>query len=390
MILTIVNQQGHNFGDEAAGCALVERLRRYSQVSKINVLYASDSPLPIYSPDVYHHLDCSLRNVGILRVLIFLVFGIVPAKKTTKSQCLVKWIKILKESSYVFVSPCGASIGKYRDWRYILRLLIAVKSGIHLQFHYNTIGNSGSLLFDKLSYIVLTHATIRVREKVSQQYLKSIGLESEIGPDSAFILPSISVANKSVLIGFIPAEFSSWHPDFRKSKIEAVVKQKIYLPIINYVKNSHYTLLLIPHFNNEQKTGFCAKIRDELIKLGMEPQKIIVAKNVKNCYDYDNVISKCKIIIGMRYHSIILSAKNGIPFVSLSYEYKMKEVCRYCNMDAFTIDLASLEHQPKEKLISLIYKIEEEYECIKNKLLITSTKLKKKFENDSIERLMKN
>ena len=36
-------------------------------------------------------------------------------------------------------------------------------------------------------------------------------------------------------------------------------------------------------------------------------------------------------MVGMRYHSIVLAAKNSVPFLALAYENKMREVCRYTN-----------------------------------------------------------
>ena len=47
MNITIVNQQGHNFGDEAAGAGLLNRILQYEEVENVTVLYASDSILPI-------------------------------------------------------------------------------------------------------------------------------------------------------------------------------------------------------------------------------------------------------------------------------------------------------------------------------------------------------
>lgn len=35
MIISIVNQQGHNYGDEAAGCALIQELCKISDVEKL-------------------------------------------------------------------------------------------------------------------------------------------------------------------------------------------------------------------------------------------------------------------------------------------------------------------------------------------------------------------
>ena len=56
MNITIVNQQGHNFGDEAAGAGLLNRILQYEEVENVTVLYASDSILPITDSRIIYEI----------------------------------------------------------------------------------------------------------------------------------------------------------------------------------------------------------------------------------------------------------------------------------------------------------------------------------------------
>ena len=49
MIITIIGQHTENYGDDAAGLTLIQKLLKYPKVVQINVLYkrAYDKPLPV-------------------------------------------------------------------------------------------------------------------------------------------------------------------------------------------------------------------------------------------------------------------------------------------------------------------------------------------------------
>ena len=77
------------------------------------------------------------------------------------------------------------------------------------------------------------------------------------------------------------------------------------------------------------------------------------------------LISKLYAVVGMRYHSNIFSAKMGTPFISISYEQKMKGFMQYIGIDEYCIDLYDIS---KEALIDKFGVLEKSYEQYKNKL----------------------
>ena len=151
MIISIVNQQGHNYGDEAAGCALIQELCKISDVEKINVFYASDSIIPISHIKVQHYVEITLKSMGLHNIMVYLLFNFKNSLNNIRNKELQQFVATIFQSDIVFVSPCGASIGIYKDWRYLLRLLIVTKTGKSPIFHFNTIGKSGNVIFDFVS-----------------------------------------------------------------------------------------------------------------------------------------------------------------------------------------------------------------------------------------------
>ena len=71
-----------------------------------------------------------------------------------------------------------------------------------------------------------------------------------------------------------------------------------------------------------------------------EPDRIFVLEEQYGSDIQQNIISKAKFLIGARYHSIIFSINQAIPFISLCYEHKMKGVTDMLNKE--DIDLHDL------------------------------------------------
>ena len=89
----------------------------------------------------------------------------------------------------------------------------------------------------------------------------------------------------------------------------------------------------------------------------MDEGSVRVCENIDNYIDYDLEIANSKLVIGMRYHASVLSAKNAVPFISLAYENKMIEVSKYMNMEEFYVDL-SLFYNDKNLPQTIIEKVD--------------------------------
>lgn len=354
MIVAIINQQGHNFGDEAAGCALTKELIKNKNIDKVHIFYASDSEIPIYDDKVEHHLDLTLKKIGFLNLFLFMLRS--NKQEHNYNSVLNKINSILKKCDIVFVSPCGASIGIYRDWRYILRLYICLKDGKRPIFHFNTIGDSGDFIFNAIAKKILKRSDIYVREEASKKYLYSIGINSELGPDTAFLLDKTLSQNFNE-ISFVPAHLDDWHPFFKKNGVDYAIENDFIPSLAKYLIDNSLKIKILPHFNLKSELDYCYKIKKIFLASGMDEGSVRVCENIDNYIDYDLEIANSKLVIGMRYHASVLSAKNAVPFISLAYENKMIEVSKYMNMEEFYVDL-SLFYNDKNLPQTIIEKVD--------------------------------
>lgn len=129
------------------------------------MFYASDSIIPISHIKVQHYVEITLKSMGLHNIMVYLLFNFKNSLNNIRNKELQQFVATIFQSDIVFVSPCGASIGIYKDWRYLLRLLIVTKTGKSPIFHFNTIGKSGNVIFDFVSKCILKNQKCTLEKK---------------------------------------------------------------------------------------------------------------------------------------------------------------------------------------------------------------------------------
>lgn len=354
MNVLIINQHTLNFGDDIAGIALLQNLLKIENIQKINIIYNTKGKLLLDDEKVCHNQDIMLKNIGYCNLIKYFLFRRLGWKKI-KNEPLKKMLDIINSSDYIYVSPCGANIGIYKDWRFLIKLLIVVNEGKTPIFHLNTIGTSKSKIFDYFARKVLNKSIIYVREKKSLEYIESLGLTAKFGVDTAFSFESENrKSEKREKIAFVPTILKSWHPNFKNINIDELIFEKI-LPIVAEFSNSKKLLIeLIPHLKNDEEKEYYTIIEKKLKELNAN---VIVRNDIDTVYKYNEAIRESKLVIGMRYHSIVLAVKNLVPFISLSYENKMQEVSEYSEK----LDFAFKLYEENFNLELLKKKLEDAY-----------------------------
>lgn len=353
MKVLIINQHSNNYGDDAAGCALIKMLLEKNDVEQIDIIYHAKQEVPITDSRVRHHLNISFGNVGHINFLKYYMFERL-LKRKPYNRLLAEWIELINNSDMVFVSPSGANIGIYRDWPSLARILMVVFQRKTPIFHYNTIGKSGNAIFDFLARYALKRSIIYVREENSQKYLKSIGIESKWGPDTAFVLDKCVCTVRAKVISFIPSSFDGWHPEFKTTPVDKQIQNIVLPQIAEWVNRNNYILEIIPHLNTSEENEYNKIMLNELKNNSIK--NAIIRDDINNVWDYDKAIGTSRMVIGMRYHSIVLAAKNHRPFLALCYENKMKEVCRYTNRVDCAVDIHQLTNQKDQN--NLVMKLD--------------------------------
>lgn len=340
--VVIVNQHTNNFGDDAAGAALIDNLVDSISPERIDVFYIwhGSTNEPRFGTDVCNHHwleDLSgARDVrpryALAAAAAVLVKWVIPAQM----KSLVKRCKV---ADLVFVSPAGSNIGIYKDWTYLFVLVLLVATGIRPIFCQNTIGPSRSVIFNAVSKYVLRRSTIYVREIASQDWLATKQIGSSLGVDTAFALTPAAARRRDQrpFIALVPTQLSNWHRDHRDLDDEQFFNDVLLRALGEIAQMHGLEVVIIPHlYGPASEEELLTRVRSHLTSLGCEAR---IAAETENYRDYLRWISDSEIVVSMRYHGLVLAALNSVPCVSLAYENKMLEAARYCDLHELSLNI---------------------------------------------------
>lgn len=364
MKITIINQHTLNFGDDLAGISAIKYMKeQFGKDTIFSIFYRTEGKIDFKDDKIKNFDGISMKKIGVGNILSFLFFSFF-GKKTSKNKYLNLYLNEVNSSDIVFISPCGANIGIYKDWAFLISIIISIRLKKRPVFHNNTIGKSGHILFDKIASYYLKYCDLYVREINSLKYLESKNLFSIRGVDSAFMFRNSeykTIDDQYIL--FIPTRMDNWHPDFKNFSVEEIMESRIIRPMISFAKEKHLKIFILPHLYGEtNESKLLESYRKIIVSSGIDDINVDILE-CSSCYEYDSYISQAKFVVSMRYHGVVMSIKNRTPFLSLAYENKMAEVCAYSCLPEFNIWLKELKNE-KIDFEEIIFK----FDLSKNKI----------------------
>ena len=198
-----------------------------------------------------------------------------------------------------------------------------------------------------------------------------MGFSSEFGIDTAFAMKSNydsednTPLKSDYIVLILTEKLISWHPDYKDKTIDSHLLnlKKIVQPAVDFAKQKDFSIHIINHTTDKIEIDNLKRLVAEVKK----DFKNITYNNVKTAYEYENEIKNSRFVITMRYHGVVMSVKNHIPFIALSYENKMKEVSSYSNCERNCIDLLDII-KGTGNVSDMIDMLDEEYTEIKQTL----------------------
>lgn len=359
MKILIINQHAGNHGDEAAGKGLLKGLKEKVDFSnnKISVLYNKNTIAELEKIDDNQYINhYSGNKLNKLEKVIAMCCFILPfslCKILIKlSPILSREYKLIDESDKVINAPGGVNIGPYKDWRYLWRLFISLKLKKDVAIYSISFGPlPKNFLFRKISLYVLKNAKFfSIRDKQSQRFANELGLNYLPSIDTAFIgyedvlkLPNdIEKLIYDDYVVIVPNELhnwgnrNKWHHNFKNCKKSDL--DEIYIELIKYILSLNKKIYLLPQLYGIQND--VTYFNDLKNKVGSE--NIIVIDEKYNSNIQQTIVKNAKFLIGARYHSIIFALNNKVPFLSLSYEHKMKNTLEILGLENNNLDLVDL------------------------------------------------
>jgi colanic acid/amylovoran biosynthesis protein len=357
--ILIINQAWSNHGDEAAHKALVRMLAKQYPNAEISVLVPllpnlNPSDFELFRPEelnqiIYIEIPADAwfyRAITCIKNLpLFSMYFMMVPKSGFK-----KLIRIIGDADLVIGAPGGVDLGPYRSWPHLLRLIIALRAGKPTAIYSPSIGPLPNDTWEDHRFTMLAKHVLKkvkflsLRDDKSQMYAQEIPVDYIPSSDTAFLddtacpIPSelLHYLSKPYAV-FVPNAVFKWHPNFRSYPKELF--ENLYRQIMSTLLESGLHIIMLPQlFGSQNDENYFQEL-----SLGFSQSAITVIPDRYPCEVQQAIIRKAEILVGARYHSIIFSIKNHIPFVALSYEHKISNMLTVAGLEDLMYDLQGID-----------------------------------------------
>ena len=346
--IAIVNQHPFNFGDDAAGVALVQQAFESLGASQVDVFYARHGGvgvLPVLDTRCKHRLldDFASGQGSARRLARSLLVRLFSGK--FRRRDLQTLISTCQQADAVFVSPGGANIGVYRDWSYLLTLMALVLSNIRPVFCQNTIGPSRSRIFNLISGFVLRRSELHVREAASADWLTGRGLSAYLGVDTAVLLntdassrPTLAESSAPYL-AVVPTQLEAWFEAHGSHDDDGRWTEAFAVGVAASAIESNLPVVIVPHCHGAYSEEAYLERLATRISVAGASVRIAAPTDV---FEYFALLAGATVVLSMRYHGLVLAAMAGVPCIAIPYENKMREAAQYLSLAEYLVDLEDI------------------------------------------------
>lgn len=378
MNIIILNQPYRNRGDESAHKGLVRSLCNNISDVSINVvdIYGTQKDIDSFDvklPNVRYTIVPGYR--GHVRALFLSKFGVSPSMILAKSNKLLS--NAINESDLVLCAPGGINMGGFHSWYHIEVLMIAMYYKKPIAYYGRSIGpfdvkTKDDVVFNKWSLSLLHYfGYISLRDSISLSYARAWSINNVIPiTDAAFLeVPRVTVPKEIMskisavkYVVFVPNELT-WHYKFKS--VSPTYIEKFYHQILDLIlEDPDVVVVMLPQTVN---SSICDH---DYFKRLIESYKgnrtrVLIFDEIYSSDVQQTIISKSLYVIGARYHSIVFAINNNRPFVSLSYEHKMKGLLETCGAVDYMVDITHNFKSVKDVEDS-IEQVREKIQLVKN------------------------
>ena len=370
MNILVINAHWYNRGDEAAIRSMIIELRKVYPGANMRIQFAlaqmKSTESVIEDAEV---IDCFPRNREILNAMAF----ILSSGKICIGNGLKKYIENVAWADVILHAPGGPSLSDIYikdEPKYLCRLAIAKVLKKPYIFYAPSMGPFNRIYMNPFrKYVLKSAKEVILREAISRKYVEKLKLKRtlHVTLDSAFqadidsdtyekvfqddieLSRFFNINKRVVGITITPLSGNPAYSDdvnLRNKILECFQKLVIKL------EEDGYGVIFIPQLFGKSNDY------DYMRKCAAVGKNTYVMKPSYDCFFQQFIIGKLYMVFGMRYHSNIFSAKMGTPFVSISYEQKMRGFMQIAELEDACLDVRELSFEnlmEKYKLLTTNY-----------------------------------
>lgn len=372
--ILIIQQPVGNRGDESAHRGFMSTLTEAYPDCKITVLFFNRlqkdvNEFIVKHPNISYKIVTSERPGRLFIPLVKLyAMGRISLSVLSLLPSVRRIIKYYKQADYIVGAPGGINLGGFQDWIYLAMFNIAKDLNCNLAYFARSIGpfseatEESALFKKKCEELFKYFSVLSLRDDKSIELAKNLSLNAIETIDSAFLGDKIACdipsqfeqdVDNSEYIVFVP-NCLVWHYRYKSLSLDNITTMWAKLLDRFLVEYPTKKIVMLP-----QTTGYCESVPDGYIffnkikALSSTPDRVVVLDERYGSDIQQRIISKSKLLVGARYHSIVFAINQGIPFVSLTYEHKMSGFLSMIGLSAnqINIEKALIEDKIDESVL---------------------------------------
>ena len=352
--ILIINQPMGNRGDESAHRALVRSLNRTLPDVHVTILAFMDDRNAIGEFEVKHPLNKYVRFVFPHNLLAepfakFLVRHDMTAIGTRIHPILRQLKSYYQKADLVLCAPGGICMGGFQNWRHLCLLQLALLWHRPLAYYSRSIGpfpmsTRANRKFKELSSTLLrSFDFLSLRDCKSKRLADEMNLKYVSAVDTAFLeKPVVEVPEElqkrlaKDYVVFVPNRLT-WHYGY--CNVSQYVVDDFYLQLMNHVAKVYENcqIVMFPQLCSLGNRGDYDYFRS--LKTLSNQTNVYVVPDTYGSDIQQTIVSKAKMVIGARYHTIVFAINNEIPFLALSYEHKIQGLLEDLGMSEHGVDI---------------------------------------------------
>lgn len=387
MKIMIINCHTANRGDEAAVHALVDEILLLYPECSITLALRGETTYPNLPKNVKVIQQVVPNKNDIKYRIAYLTKGKVAVGNYYKT-----FVSEVQQSDIILHAPGGPSIGDtYYDaedsYLYTYDLIRSMKKPY--MFYAPSMGPFNIQSRNEWRKRVISGAkAVALRDPISARHVTKLlpnikvyqTLDSAIQHDIEITTNERKLNLYSELKVFLDSHKRCvgititdllWHPIHSKdNKVQQSIGNS-FTYILERLTENGYGIVFIPQLygvgnDYELMKSYCVNSKDYFIIPDNDERY--------DTYFQQYLIGQLYAVIGMRYHSNIFSAKMGTPFISVSYEQKMRGFMEKMNLSNYCL---SLEELNPAALLDKFLLLEKNYAEYKNFLNSKHNQMKK-------------
>lgn len=375
MEILIINQPLNNRGDESAHKGLVRSIVKNMPDAHVTVLWVRGNK------DSIRQFAVQDKRVDYVSLDSFPKFWSVGSRavKWHASWLLKlhptcrKVMSYYKRADYVVCAPGGICMGGFQSWSHLNYLHFAILLRKKLFYYGRSFGpfptaTKSNCQFKALSLEALNYFSfLSIRDKKSEMLAKELGVNYVETVDSAFLDDTQVEVPREVTdrigtdnyVVFVP-NLLIWHYAYR-GRITKETVLEFFAKILKAIEKKYpqSRVVMLPQtFNYGTYDGDDIHFFEDLQQYTQD-ERIVIIPDTYSSDIQQKVISKAQCMVGARYHSVVFSLNQAVPFVALSYEHKISGLLETLGKTDCMVDITHGLDSPEA-----IDRTVQEFECV--------------------------